>query len=75
MGGGWIEEKFEDYKLQFNQEQQSLSVWELISLVGKGSFSKGMDPQTLSMAITEVFQELILDVLKQVRLSLPRPQP
>ncbi|XP_048856089.1 switch-associated protein 70b [Brienomyrus brachyistius] len=65
MGGSWIEEKFEDYKLQLDQEQQSLNVWELISLVGKGSFSKGMDPQTLSMAITEVFQELILDVLKQ----------
>lgn len=66
MGGSWIEEKFEDYKLQLTSQHQCLSVWELIELVGMGQFSKGMDRQTLSMGITEVFQELILDVLKQV---------
>lgn len=66
MGGSWIEEKFEDYKLQLNFKQQCLNVWELIELIGMGHFSKGMDRQTLSMGINEVFQELILDVLKQV---------
>ncbi|RXM36376.1 Switch-associated protein 70 [Acipenser ruthenus] len=65
MGGIWIEEKFEDYKIQLNAKQQCLSVWELIELIGTGHFSKGMDRQTLSMGINEVFQELILDVLKQ----------
>ncbi|XP_062860804.1 switch-associated protein 70b [Trichomycterus rosablanca] len=65
MGGSWIEEKFEDYKLQLSSQHQCLSVWELIELVGMGHFSKGMDRQTLSMGINEVFQELILDVLKQ----------
>ncbi|MCI4379154.1 hypothetical protein PGIGA_G00224640 [Pangasianodon gigas] len=65
MGGSWIEEKFEDYKMQLSFKQQCLSVWELIELVGMGHFSKGMDRQTLSMGISEVFQELILDVLKQ----------
>ncbi|KAK3548831.1 hypothetical protein QTP70_020701 [Hemibagrus guttatus] len=65
MGGSWIEEKFEDYKMQLNFKQQCLNVWELIELVGMGHFSKGMDRQTLSMGISEVFQELILDVLKQ----------
>lgn len=64
MGGSWVEERFEDYKL--NSKQQSLNVWELISLVGSGHFSKGMDHQTLSMGINEVYLELILDVLKQV---------
>lgn len=66
MGGSWIEEKFEDYKMQLSFKQQYLNVWELIELVGMGHFSKGMDRQTLSMGISEVFQELILDVLKQV---------
>uniref|UniRef100_A0AAR2JCH9 PH domain-containing protein n=1 Tax=Pygocentrus nattereri TaxID=42514 RepID=A0AAR2JCH9_PYGNA len=66
MGGSWIEEKFEDYKGQLSSKQQCLTVWELIELVGMGHFSKGMDRQTLSMGINEVFQELILDVLKQV---------
>uniref|UniRef100_A0A673FLI0 Switch-associated protein 70 n=1 Tax=Sinocyclocheilus rhinocerous TaxID=307959 RepID=A0A673FLI0_9TELE len=65
MGGSWIEEKFEEYKLQLSSKHQCLNVWELIELVGMGHFSKGMDRQTLSMGINEVFQELILDVLKQ----------
>ncbi|XP_037538503.1 switch-associated protein 70b [Nematolebias whitei] len=65
MGGSWVEERFEDYRLQLNSKEQCLSVWELITLVGSGLFSKGIDKQTLSMGITEVYQELILDVLKQ----------
>uniref|UniRef100_UPI003AAED508 switch-associated protein 70 isoform X2 n=1 Tax=Centroberyx gerrardi TaxID=166262 RepID=UPI003AAED508 len=65
MGSGWNEEKFADYKLQLNMKKNCLTAWELIELVGMGHFSKGMNRQTLSMGITEVFQELILDVLKQ----------
>ncbi|XP_061679289.1 switch-associated protein 70b [Syngnathoides biaculeatus] len=66
MGGSWVEERFEDYKLQMlSQQQQSISVWQLITLVGSGHFSKGMDRQTLSMGIHELHQELIMDVLKQ----------
>lgn len=67
MGSGWSEEKFSDYKLQLNKKKNCLTAWELIELVGMGYFSKGLNRQTLSMGITEVFQELILDVLKQVR--------
>ncbi|XP_058502433.1 switch-associated protein 70b isoform X1 [Solea solea] len=63
--GSWVEERFEDYKLQLDSTQQCLNAWELIKLVGSGHFSKGMDLQTLSMGISEVYQELILDVLKQ----------
>uniref|UniRef100_A0A671W804 Switch-associated protein 70 n=1 Tax=Sparus aurata TaxID=8175 RepID=A0A671W804_SPAAU len=65
MGSGWSEEKFSDYKLQLNKKKNCLTAWELIELVGMGYFSKGLNRQTLSMGITEVFQELILDVLKQ----------
>ncbi|KAK9542794.1 hypothetical protein VZT92_000625 [Zoarces viviparus] len=65
MGSGWSEEKFADYKVQLNTKKNCLTAWELIELVGMGYFSKGMNHQTLSMGITEVFQELILDVLKQ----------
>jgi len=67
MGSGWSEEKFADYKLQLNTKNNCLTARELIELVGIRYFSKGMNQQTLSMGITEVFQELILDVLKQVR--------
>ncbi|XP_059564851.1 switch-associated protein 70 isoform X1 [Myotis daubentonii] len=65
MGGVWQQEQFEDYKVNFDDGKDGLSVWELIELVGTGQFSKGMDRQTVSMAINEVFNELILDVLKQ----------
>ncbi|XP_076840531.1 switch-associated protein 70b [Brachyhypopomus gauderio] len=65
MGGSWVEEKFEDYRAQLSGGQQCLTAWELIELVGTGHFSKGMERHTLSMGISEVFQELILDVLKQ----------
>nr|XP_008005374.2 switch-associated protein 70 isoform X2 [Chlorocebus sabaeus] len=65
MGGGWQQEQFEHYKINFDDSKNGLSVWELIELIGNGQFSKGMDRQTVSMAINEVFNELILDVLKQ----------
>ena len=66
MGSGWSEEKFADYKLQLSTKN-FLTAWELVELVGMGYFSKGMTRQTLSLGINEVFQELILDILKQVR--------
>lgn len=72
MGGSWVEERFEDYKLLLNTKQQSLSAWELIALVGSGHFSKGVDKQALSMGVNEVYLELILDVLKQVGAHPPR---
>uniref|UniRef100_A0A8C2N1X4 Switch-associated protein 70 n=1 Tax=Cricetulus griseus TaxID=10029 RepID=A0A8C2N1X4_CRIGR len=65
MGGGWQQEQFEHYKINFDDNKDGLSAWELIELIGNGQFSKGMDRQTVSMAINEVFNELILDVLKQ----------
>lgn len=68
MGGVWQQEQFEDYRVNFDDGKDGLSAWELIELIGTGQFSKGMDRQTVSMAINEVFNELILDVLKQVRL-------
>ncbi|KAF2977084.1 hypothetical protein EK904_007869 [Melospiza melodia maxima] len=65
MGAGWQQEQFDHYKVALNTSREGLSAWELIELIGSGQFSKGMDRQTVSMAISEVFNELILDVLKQ----------
>nr|XP_060623036.1 switch-associated protein 70 [Anolis sagrei ordinatus] len=65
MGLGWHQEQFEHYKISLDANGKGLSAWELIELIGSGWFSKGMDRQTVSMAINEVFNELILDVLKQ----------
>ncbi|KAM9302450.1 switch-associated protein 70 [Gastrophryne carolinensis] len=65
MGNGWQQALFEDYKIGLHDKQSGLSVWELIDLIGSGQFSKGTDFTTVSMAINEVFNELVLDVLKQ----------
>uniref|UniRef100_A0A665TH29 Switch-associated protein 70 n=1 Tax=Echeneis naucrates TaxID=173247 RepID=A0A665TH29_ECHNA len=65
MGSEWSEDKFADYKLQLQAKRNCLTVWEFIEVMGMGYFSKGMNRQTLSLGINEVFQELILDVLKQ----------
>ena len=73
MVGNWNEESFEEYKLALTKKNSCLSVWELIELVGMGHFSKGMTSQTRVMGISEVFQELILDVLKQVSLGIDEP--
>ncbi|KAM6943474.1 switch-associated protein 70-like [Xenentodon cancila] len=64
MGIGWSEERFADYKLHLSTKS-SLSVWELIELVGMSYRSKIVDRHTLSVGINEVFNELILDMLKQ----------
>ncbi|XP_058485682.1 switch-associated protein 70 [Solea solea] len=64
MGSEWCEEKVADYRLQMSTKSR-LTAWELVELVGMGYFNKGMNHQTLSLGIDEVFQELILDVLKQ----------
>ncbi|KAL7992175.1 hypothetical protein Chor_016431 [Crotalus horridus] len=65
MGLGWHQEHFEHYKISLEANWEGLSAWELIELIGSGRFSKGMDGPTVSMGINEVFNELILDVLKQ----------
>ncbi|KAG1941287.1 switch-associated protein 70 [Pimephales promelas] len=65
MGCIWNEGRFEDYKMQLSPKKQHLNVWELIELIGLGHFTKGINPQTLSMGINEVCQEIVLDVIKQ----------
>lgn len=64
-GASWNEDRFVDYKAQLSLKKDRLSVWELIEVVGMGLFTKGMNRQTVSLGIQEVFQELILDILKQ----------
>lgn len=66
MGTVWSKESFAEYKQRQNSKN-FLTAWELIELVGMGYFSKGLNRQILSMGINEVFNELILDVLKEVR--------
>lgn len=65
-GGGGGEGRWSEEKLRLSLKSNSLTVWELLHLLGSGYFSKGLSHHSLSMGISELFQELILDVLKQV---------
>ncbi|XP_016331101.1 switch-associated protein 70 isoform X1 [Sinocyclocheilus anshuiensis] len=65
MGCSWNEDRFEGYKMQLGAKKKHLNAWELIELIGMGHFTKGINPQTLSMGINEVYQELVMDVVKQ----------
>ncbi|XP_052456992.1 switch-associated protein 70-like [Carassius gibelio] len=65
MSCSWNEDRFEDYKMQLSAKKKHLNAWELIELIGMGHFTKGINPQTLSTGINEVFQELVMDVIKQ----------
>ncbi|XP_043101802.1 switch-associated protein 70 [Puntigrus tetrazona] len=65
MGCSWNEDRFEGYKMQLSESKKHLNAWELIDLIGMGHFTKGINPQTLCMGINEVYQEHVMDVIKQ----------
>lgn len=70
MGCSWNEGRFDDYKMHLSAKKKNLNAWELIELIGMCHFTKGINPQTLSMGINEVYQELVMDVIKQVGIVL-----
>lgn len=59
----------EAQEAQAAQTTGGLSVWQFLELFNSGRCLRGVGRDTLSMAIHEVYQELIQDVLKQVRPS------
>ncbi|XP_042319855.1 differentially expressed in FDCP 6 homolog isoform X1 [Sceloporus undulatus] len=58
--------ELDDYYLsQETQQQSGLTVWQFLELVNSGRFLRGIEREAISMAIEEVYQEIIGDVLKQ----------
>lgn len=68
VGLGELEELLAQ-EAQAAQTSGGLSVWQFLELFNSGRCLRGVGRDTLSMAIHEVYQELIQDVLKQVRPS------
>lgn len=66
VGLGELEELLAQ-EAQAAQTTGGLSVWQFLELFNSGRCLRGVGRDTLSMAIHEVYQELIQDVLKQVR--------
>ncbi|XP_078248828.1 differentially expressed in FDCP 6 homolog isoform X1 [Pogona vitticeps] len=57
--------ELDDYLSQETQQQNGLTVWQFLDLVNSGRFLRGIEHEAISMAIEEVYQEIIGDVLKQ----------
>ncbi|XP_020855241.1 differentially expressed in FDCP 6 homolog isoform X1 [Phascolarctos cinereus] len=57
--------ELEELLAQDGQSPGGLSVWQFLELINSGRCLRGVAQDTLSMAIHEVYQELIQDVLKQ----------
>lgn len=68
VGFGELEELLAQ-ETQSTQTSGGLSVWQFLDLFNSGRCLRGVGRDTLSMAIHEVYLELIQDVLKQVRPS------
>ncbi|OBS83764.1 hypothetical protein A6R68_22279 [Neotoma lepida] len=64
MGLGELEELLAQ-EAQAAQTTGGLSVWQFLELFNSGRCLRGVGRDSLSMAIQEVYQELIQDVLKQ----------
>lgn len=62
--------ELDDYLSQEAQQLSGLTVWQFLDLVNSGRFLRGIEREAISMAVEEVYQEIIGDVLKQVRSSL-----
>uniref|UniRef100_A0A8C5L7G5 IRF4-binding protein n=1 Tax=Jaculus jaculus TaxID=51337 RepID=A0A8C5L7G5_JACJA len=64
MGLGELEELLAQ-EFQEAQTTGGFSVWQLLELFNSGRCLRGVGRETLSMAVHEVYQELIQDILKQ----------
>uniref|UniRef100_A0A663MF06 SWAP70 N-terminal EF-hand domain-containing protein n=1 Tax=Athene cunicularia TaxID=194338 RepID=A0A663MF06_ATHCN len=59
--------ELDDYLSQEQQGQGGLTVWQFLDMVNSGRFLRGIEQEAVSMAVEEVYQEVIEDVLKQAR--------
>ncbi|MGH0177626.1 UNVERIFIED_CONTAM: hypothetical protein FKN15_075987 [Acipenser sinensis] len=57
--------ELEDYFSQEPLQQSGIVVWKFLELVNSGKLTRGIDKDALSMAIEEVYREIVEDVLKQ----------
>ncbi|NXW49803.1 DEFI6 protein, partial [Nyctiprogne leucopyga] len=57
--------ELDDYFSQEPQGQGGVTVWQFLDMVNSGRFLRGIEQEAVSMAVEEVYQEVIEDVLKQ----------
>ncbi|XP_042717449.1 differentially expressed in FDCP 6 homolog isoform X2 [Chrysemys picta bellii] len=57
--------ELDDHLSQDPQHQSGMTVWQFLDLVNSGKLLRGIEREAVSMAVEEVYQEVIEDMLKQ----------
>lgn len=58
--------ELEDFISQESVQQNGFTVWVFLEMMNSGKITRGIDKATVSMAIEEVYREIVGDVLKEV---------
>lgn len=58
--------ELEDFFSQDLVQQSGITVWVFLGMMNSGKISRGIDKSIISMAIEEVYREIVGDVLKEV---------
>lgn len=58
--------ELEDLFAQDSVQQTGITVWVFLGMMNLGKITKGIDKSVISMAIEEVYREIVGDVLKEV---------
>lgn len=58
--------ELEDFVSQDTVQQSGITVWGFLDLMNSGKITRGIDKDIISMAIEEVYREIVGDVLKEV---------
>lgn len=59
--------ELEDFFSQDSVQQTGITVWVFLEMMNSGKLTRGIDKSITSMAIEEVYREIVGDVLKEVR--------
>lgn len=58
--------ELEDFFSQDSVQQTGITVWVFLAMMNSGKLTRGIDKSIISMAIEEVYREIVGDVLKEV---------
>lgn len=58
--------ELEDFFSQDSVQQSGITVWTFLEMMNSGKVTRGIDASIISMAIEEVYREIVGDVLKEV---------
>ena len=58
--------ELEDFIAQESVQQSGFTVWVFLEMMNSGKITRAVDKEITSMAIEEVYREIVGDVLKEV---------